>query len=125
MQPPQVERGLREDGANALRRRSAGDIEAELRVGRAGEQMRVRVRLDARPHPQQHRLLDAVRRRETAKGRDLVEVVDDDAPDPLLEGVHELALGLVVAVKEDAVAWEVGARRGAQLAARHDVEAKP
>src|SRR5207249_6281661 len=38
---------------------------------------------------------------------------------------EQLVLALVVAVKEDAVAWEVGARRGVQLAARHDVEAKP
>src|SRR5205809_196996 len=86
--------------------RAARDVEAELRVLGSGQQVRVRMSVDAGPDAQEDRRARIAFRGDASEERDLVEVVDDDAADAFRARGEQLVLALVVAVKEDAIAWE-------------------
>src|SRR5581483_11122609 len=113
-----------EDRAHARLRGAARDVQSELRVGRAGRKVRVRVHVHARAEPQQDRLPHAAFVREPPERGDLVEIVDHDPSHALVERVRELGLGLAVAVQVHALAGEAGARGDMQLAPGNDVEAE-
>jgi hypothetical protein len=103
------------------RLRRGGEVHAELRVGPAGGDARVRVRRDAGGDAQEDPLGPAGRAHERLEPLDLVEVVDDDVADPRLDGLAQLAVGLRVAVQVDARRVEAGGQGHRQLAAAGDV----
>ncbi len=98
------------------------EAEPELRVVLAGLHVLVGVRLDARSYPQQHRGHTTVLGIEGVEAIELVERVDDGAPDPCGAGHAQLFDALVVAVQHQAVGRERRRERDVQLAAGRDVE---
>ncbi len=120
---PGKTRPLRLDDASHRRERvTACDAEAELRVVGAGLDELVRVRLDARRHPDLHRGRGKPARDERGDAVELVHRVDDDAPDPAFERVAQLVGRLVVAVEDDARDRKARVQRDEQLPAAGDVE---
>ena len=101
---------------------TGGQAEPELRVVLAGHHVLVGVGLDARRHAQQHLRHDAVLAVQAFQAVELVERVDDDAPDAGPPSGAQLVVGLVVAVQHDALAGHVGGQRDRQLTRRRDVE---
>src|SRR5438093_39378 len=113
----QLELWPREDRAHSRFGCAARDVEAELRVLGSGQQVRVRMSVDAGPDAQEDRRTRIAFRGDASEECDLVEVVDDDAAHAFRARDEQLVLALVVAVKEDPVAGKIGARRRVQLAA--------
>src|SRR5699024_4114094 len=114
-----------EHAVHRLEGGAAGEGEAELLVLVRGGDELVRVRLDARGHPQHDPGAQAQPGGDLVDLVDLVERVDDDAAHPRLEGAADLRGGLVVPVQGDAGGGEPGAQRHGELAARAHVQAQP
>jgi hypothetical protein len=76
-------------------------------------------------HAGRHAQHHAPARGDPLEPLELVEVVDDDAPDARIDRHLELAHGLRVAVHGDRRRLEAGRQRQRQLAARRDVAAEP
>src|SRR5439155_377933 len=100
----QLELWPREDRAHSRLGRAARDVEAELRVLGSGQQVRVRMGVDAGPDAQEDRRARVAFRGDASEERDLVEVVDDDAADAFRAPPQQLVLARVGAVEEDAMA---------------------
>ena len=83
----------------------------------------MRIGLDARADAQDDPLLDAVGHRLLGDAVELLVGVDDEARNARLDALVDLALGLVVALREDAVHREARCLRERQLAAARDVDA--
>ena len=100
------------------------EAESELLVLMGGGDELVGVRLDpglgAQHHPRDERPLA----RSGSDAIDLLEGVDDDAPDPRVERLRDLRGRFVVAVQRDLLPRNARALRHGELAAGADVEAQ-
>ena len=110
----------------AVERVAGGQREAELLVLVRGGDELVGVRLDADGRADQHRHRRAAGRHAAARQRhqpvDLVEGVDDDVPDPGVDGQLQLDQRLVVAVQRDPLGREAGGQREGELVAAAGVQ---
>ena len=83
------------------------------------------VRLDPGRDPQQHRRREPVVRVQRVETVELVERVDDGAPDRGRSGHAQLVRALVVAVEHEALGRKAGGQGDVELPAGRDIETQP
>src|SRR5699024_4564868 len=105
-------------------RGSVGQGQAELLVFVGGGDEVVGVCLDAHGHSQHDRGQDSPGPGDRVEPVDLVEAVDEDPPDPVVEGVFEFGDRLVVPVQAHPVAGDPGGASDHHLPQRAGVEAE-
>ena len=98
---------------------------AEFGIDRAGDDLFMRMRIDARRNAQQDVLHLAVRAGDAVEREQLVLVVDDEGAHPDVQRVGDIRVGFVVAVEIDVLRIKAGLAGGIQLAGRNDVRADP
>ena len=121
VEPVEDERGAGERGFHEVIRLSRGNRHAELRVDVSGDDLFMRVRVDAGGDPEQDMRRHAFFRGDPPEGLELVGRVDDDVSDAEIAGEREIRVRLVVAVEEDLLHGKARGLRREDLTGRHAV----